>query len=210
MAHVIFNENCLAPSIMDEKILRNKKGVCGPEISFTGATPLKAKKQEFLSNVKNRNEFIKILSAKLVEVGCTVSTTTSDVNIFIAQQAARISDEQMTVVVGEDTTLLVLLCFYTKDENCGLFLRNWKKVKSTKCARLWNITETRNLIGGNKIGLLLFVHAFGGCQSTSHIFGIGEAVIFNKLDNNHFAGKILYPYFECDWGSSVRINDIIK
>lgn len=188
----MFNEHELAPSIMDEKILRNKKGVCGPEISFTGATPLKTKKQEFLSNAKNRNEFIKILSEKLIDAGCTVSNTMGDANIFIAQQASRISEEKITVVVGEETTLLVLMCFYATDENCGLYLRSCEKVKSTKSTRLWNITETRNLIGGNKSELLLFVHAFGGCQSTSHIFGVGEAVIYNKLDDKHFAGKILY------------------
>lgn len=191
-AHVIFNECETGPSIMDEKNRRNKKGVCGSEISFTDATPLKIKKQEFLSNSKNRNEFINILSEKLGEAGCTVFKTMGDANILIAKKAACISIEKMTVVVGEEATLLVLMCLYAKDENRGLYLRSCKKVKSTKTTRMWNITDIQTSLGANKSKLLLFVNAFGGCQSTSHIFGVGEAVMYNKLDNKHFAGKNLY------------------
>lgn len=177
---------------MDEKIRRNKKGICGPEISFTGTTPLNTKKQEFLSNIKNRNEFIKILSEKLVDAGCTVCNTMCDINVIIAKEAVRMSAKKLTVVVGEEATLLILMCFYAKIESYGLYLKSYKKVKSTKSSRLWNITETQALVGANKSKLLLFVNAFGGCQSTSHIFGVGEAVMYNKLDDKHFVGMLLW------------------
>ncbi len=172
---------------MDEKHRRNKN--FGSEISFNGATPLKTKKQEFLSNPKNRNEFINILGKKLEETGVAVANTMGDANISIAERAISLSAEKLTVVVGEEATLLVLMCFYAKQENRRLYLKSCKKVKSTKTSRLWNITETKTLLGPIKSELLLFVNAFGGCQSTSHIFGVGETVLFNKLDDKVFAGK---------------------
>lgn len=186
-AHVIFNQCDTGPSIMDEKNRRNKN--FGSEISFTGATPLNTKKQEFLSNTKNRNDFIDILSEKLAETGLSVAKTTGDANILIAKRAVSMSAEKMVVVVGEEANLLVLMCFYANEENCGLYLKSCKKVKSTKSSRMWNITETKTSLGAKKSELLLFVNAFGGCQSTSHIFGVGEAILFNKLDDKVFAGK---------------------
>lgn len=188
-AHIVFNKCDTDPFIMDDKNRRNKN--FGSEISFIGATPLKTKKQEFLSNSKNRNKFVDMLSEKLVETGLTVAKTTDDANILIAEKSVSISAEKMTVVVGEEATLLVLMCFYAKDENHGLYLRSCKKVKSTKTSRLWDITETKIWLGTEKSELLLFVNAFGGCQSTSHIFGVGEANLFNKLDDKVFAGKSL-------------------
>lgn len=184
---IIFNECETGPSIMDEKNRRNKNS--GSEISFIGATPLKTKKQVFLSNAKNRNEFIKLLSRRLGQTGFTVSTTTNDANIVIAQEATVMSTKKMTVAVGEEAALLVLMCFYAKNESQGLYLRCCKKAKSTKTSRLWNITETKRLIGDKKCNWLLFVNAFGGCQSTSHIFGIGETLFLNKLDDQVFTGR---------------------
>lgn len=174
---------------MDERNRRNRN--FGSEISFTGTTPLNTKKQDFLSNTKNRNEFINVLSERLLATGCTVSKTTADANIVIAKRAASVSTEKMVVVVGEEANLLVLLLFYARDDNRGLYLKNCKKGKSTNTTRLWNITETKALIGVTKTELLLFINAFGGCQSTSHIFGVGEAVMFNKLDEKDFASEIL-------------------
>lgn len=81
----------MIPTILDEKLLRNKKGICGAEVSFTDDTPLKTKKQEFLNNDKNRNEFVKVLSEKLVKAGCTTYGTIVDVYVVIAQTAACLS-----------------------------------------------------------------------------------------------------------------------
>lgn len=193
-ATVIFNETGSVPSIFDDNFLKSKKGACGSEISFIGATPLKTKKQEFLSNVKNRNAFIRFLSQKLEEAGCMVLSTIEDVNVFIAQTAVSMSYTKTTVVIGEEANLLVLMCFYANAENCQLYLRSYKKHKA-KSARLWNITETHLLLGEDNLRHLLFVNAFGGCQSTSHIFGIGEGVIFSKLNDKHFAGKKSFRSF---------------
>lgn len=185
---IILNESVMAPSITDDKFLRRKNGLCGSEISFNGATILKTKKQEFLSNVKNKNNFVQILSQKLAEDGCTVLKSFYDHNIEIATTAARMSCENMTVVVGEEGTLLILLCYYTNASNCGLYFRGHKKHKSTKTTRVWNITKTRSLLGDDAAKHLLFASAFGGCESTSHIFGIGEGAIYLKLNNDHFSG----------------------
>lgn len=186
----------MIPTILDEKFLRNKKGICGAEVSFTDDTPLKTKKQEFLNNDKNRNGFIKMLSEKLVKAGCTAYGTIGDVYVLIAQTAALMSHKKMVVVIGEEANLLPLMCFYVRANNCGLYLRCFKKHKSAHSTRLWNITETQKLMGIDKSKYLLFVHAFGGCQSTSHIFGVSEGILYNKLDDKHFVGmNLLYFTF---------------
>lgn len=193
-AKIIFKECGIVPSILDEKFLRNKKGICGAEISFTDATPLKCNKREFLNNDKNKNEFVKILSQKLVDAGCTTHCTFDDLNLLIARTAALMSRKKVVVVIGEEANLLPLMCFYVEADNCGLFLKCFKKQKTTKSTRLWNITETKNLMGVDKAKYLLFVQAFGGCQSTSHIFGVGEGILYSKLDDKHFAGMNIFTF----------------
>lgn len=132
-----------------------------------------------------------MLSEKLANAGCTAYGTVGDANIFIAQTAACMSRKKMVIVIGEEANLLPLMCFHVKANNCGLYLRCFKKHKSTKSSRLWNITKTQTLMGTDKSKYLLFVHAFGGCQSTSHIFGVGEGLLYNKLDDKDFVGMAI-------------------
>lgn len=156
-------------------------------MSFTGTTPLKYKKEVFLSNVKNKEKFIKILTEKLQHAGCIVMNTAGDANVLIAQIAADMSDNKTVVVIGEETNLLILLCYYAKEDNCGLYLRSGEKSKTTKATRLWNITETQKLLGKNNSKYLFFVHAFG-----RGIFGVGEGALYTKLKDHCFSGIIKY------------------
>lgn len=192
-ATIILIEIESVPSITDEKASRNKKGICGSEISFSGATHLNVKKQEFLNNVNNRNNFIRCLSTKLAKAGCTVIRTYGDENIEISSTAARMSREKDVVVVGEEGSLVVLLCYYAETEHHGIYLRGYRKTKISK-SRLWNITETKRSLGISTSKHLLFANAFGGCQSVSHIFGVGEGILFSKLNEKHFSGKRMFLY----------------
>lgn len=187
---VIFDAYETGPSVMDEKNLRNKKGICGVEVSFTGTTPLKSKKQQFLNNPKNKNSFVKFLSERLERAGFNSIYATGDGNALIARTAVDSSQQNSTIVIGSETNLLILLCFYANDDTCGLYLRSDKKIKATKSTRLWNILQTKNMLGSLKSTYLLFVHAFGGCQTTSRIFGVGEGVLYSKLNDKQFSGSL--------------------
>ena len=61
-----------------------------------------------------------------------------------------------------------------------LFFRPEPK-QSSKTKRVWNIKETKNLLGPSVYKNILFVHALLGCDTTPSIYGIGKGVALHKI-----------------------------
>ena len=116
-AHVVFDGYTCGPSTKDETHLRRSKGIEGVEIKFKGTTPFTTKKDSVLINSKNKQRFIDLLSTHLENRDITVKNAISDADVIIAKTAAEVSVEATTVVIGEDTDLLVLLCNQPTTEN---------------------------------------------------------------------------------------------
>ena len=65
-----------------------------------------------------------MLGNHLIEEGCHVVHAEGDADLIIAQTAVKSAEEHQTVVVGEDTDLLVLLCFYADTTHQTIFFRS--------------------------------------------------------------------------------------
>lgn len=61
----------------------------------------------------------------------------------------------------------------------GLYFRSDK----SKATKVYNITEMKLVLGSDLCSQLLFIHAFTGCDTTSHIFSVGKQTAFQKLVN---------------------------
>ena len=83
------------------------------EVHFTGSMIMNVKKDMFLSNKKNKQSFLCLLSRKLEQIGCQVSHARGDADMLIVQTAIQSSSRFSKVLVGDDTDLLILLCFHT-------------------------------------------------------------------------------------------------
>ena len=82
----------------------------------------KVKKEEFLANKVNKQKFILHLGERLQQLGCTVNHAEGDADLLIAQTAIQSARSLSTVLVGDDTDLLVLLCFYICGNGCTRFV----------------------------------------------------------------------------------------
>lgn len=71
-AHVVFDGYCNGPSVKDVTHERRTKGTVGTRVQFDFRTPFKTKKETFLSNVENKQNFIDMLGNHLTEVGCKI------------------------------------------------------------------------------------------------------------------------------------------
>ena len=87
--------------------LRRLKTSC-LSIKVEANTKLSITKETFLSNHQNKQQFLNFLSNFLhpLEIHCAEE----DADLLIVQTALSKSLESPTVVVGDDTDLLVLLC----------------------------------------------------------------------------------------------------
>ena len=82
-------------------------------------------------------------------------------------------------VVGDDTDLLILLLYHANENSNAIFFAPTTK-KSSK-SRIWNIRKGKEKLGSYTCRHILFIHAMLGCDTTSRLYGLGKAVLFNKF-----------------------------
>ena len=171
-----------AASTKDMAHKRRAKGKKGPTVSFTNDMVLCVSKDIFLSNSVNKQNFIQQLGNNLQAAGCEVFHASSDADVLIAQKAIEMANEQNTVLVGDDTDLLVLLLHYSITTSKDLFFAPEPKKNAKR--RVWDIKNSKSSIGPFVCQHILFLHALSGCDTTSRLFGIGKAAVLKKFKTN--------------------------
>ena len=157
-----------------------RAGVYGPTVTFEKDMVAKLKKDEFLSNKANKQRFINHLGDRLQRSGYTVIHATGDADLLIVQTAIQSARSVPTVLVGDDTDLLVLLCYHAEMDAHDLFSKPEPKQMSKK-RRFWDVKKITSSLGSSVCTNVLFVHAFIGCDTTSRLHGIGKGVALKKL-----------------------------
>ena len=82
------------------------------------------------------------------------------------------------VLIGDDTDLLVLLLPHMPPQSKDIFFASDRK-KNTK-GRVWNVKEVKSKLDTFICKHKPFLHAFLGCDTTSHLFGIGKGSILTR------------------------------
>ena len=151
-----------------------------PRINFTENTAFVGKRDEFLSNNHNKQQIINILSNKLREIDVQSMQCEGDADVEIALAAVSSARNQQTTLIGEDTDLLILLLFHAPNDLPGkrLFFRSDKEIKSGNYS--YDIGLCKKALGPELCELLLFLHAFTGCDTTSRINGIAKGQLFKN------------------------------
>jgi len=88
-----------------------------------------------------------------------------------------------TLVVGDDTDLLALLCYHARLDKFYVYFRPEPK-KGKGISKNYDIKEIKETLGTDVCGFVLFVHAKLGCDTTSRLFGFGKAVALKKMRSN--------------------------
>lgn len=184
-ATVVFDGYKDGPSTKDTTHIRRAKGRAGPAVYFNGSTIIKTKKELFLVNNRNKQNFIMLLSDALKKAGVITVHASEDADLLIVQTTLQNSLVQDTVLVGEDTDLLVLLLYHATRNGHNIWF-----CPETKKKRVWDIKNALVSLGDHVCSNILFVHAILGCDTTSHLFGIGKGVALKKVMNSeHFRSQ---------------------
>ena len=183
---IVFDGYSTGSSTKDCTHVRRTRGVTCPKVQFKDTTPFRSKKELFLTNVENKQAFINMLSQRLDTKGCRTVHATSDADVLIVKTAvecARVSD---TVVVGEDTDLLILLCYHCNMGTNNIYFISGTNRVNAKIVKKWDIKQTVQAIGPDLCKQLPFVHALTGSDTTSRLFGIGKGPALKKLRTNSY------------------------
>ena len=185
-AIVVFDGYSDIPSPKDSTHIRRNSNHKGALVHFTGEMALQMRKEDFLSNKENKQRFITMLSERLGAHGCDIRHAAADADLLIVQTAIAVSATHNTILIGDDTDLLVLLCHHAKDTTNRIFFKSEPRKLSLKSSVFLDITASRPMLGDAVCEHILFAHALLGCDTTSRVFGIGKPVGLAKLRKDIF------------------------
>ena len=111
---------------------RRAAGKAGATVTFIENMKVTLKKDNFLANPKNKQRFINMLSHFLQEDNCPTYHAEGDADVLIVKTAVESARERNTVLVGDDTDLLVMLCFDTRSDGFDLYFKPEPKANSRR------------------------------------------------------------------------------
>ena len=197
---VVFDGYQSGPTNKDMTHTRRSKGVFGQKVMFTSTMPLRSKKENFLSNSHNKQNFINLLCETFEANGINCFNAPADADVMIAQKGIEHARKTVTYVIGEDTDLLVLLCHYAEPGMNDLYLESSKE--DGKC---WHINAVAETLGESICHVLPAVHALCGCDTTSRLYGIGKGAALRKVREDDGFLKCLET-FCCQGGNKDTIS----
>lgn len=162
-----------------ERIRRSKKEQ-GREIIFDKSMNINMLQNKFLSNDRNKKRLIQFLSAELVEAGYFVKQSEEDADVLIIKTAIELTKENnITIIVGEDTDLLVIFTQLAYPLGLNNIYFNIPS-KSNVPEKIFSIDSFKPQCKD----LVCFLHAFCGCDTTSAFYQIGKNKIVSIIEND--------------------------
>ena len=150
----------------------------------------------FLSNSVNKQNFINLLGVALESDGHTILRSDGDADTMIVSS---VLDHACTgsdvTLVAADTDLFVMLLYFWN--NCmGTIVMKSEATKEHGATErdVGKISECLGEISK----YLTFIHAFGGCDTTSAVFGQGKLSILRLLEKRDDARKLADVFLNKD------------
>ena len=127
-------------------------------MTFTSDLQLTMKKDQFLANKTNKQKFFKMLTDHLEMKKCEAHHAPGDADLLIVQKAVESAIKVYTVLVGDDTDLLILLCYHARlDSPQSIFQARAKEGNQNH--RVWDITAVKKQLGPEICTHIPFLHA---------------------------------------------------
>ena len=111
-------------------------------MTFTEKMHLTMTKSEFLMNKINKQRFVNMLGETLEKNNCKSYYASDDADLLIVKKAVESATTMKTVLVGDDTDLLVLLCYHASLDTCSLLFKPEPK-RNAKKIRVWDIQAVK-------------------------------------------------------------------
>ena len=122
-----------------------------------------------------------------------------DADLTIVTEALESSKSSTTVVVADDTDILVLLCSKASEGSHPIFLQPSHRIQTKTGIRVrkWQVQHTQRVLGDLST-ILPVIHAFSGCDTTSRPYGLGKKSVFQKFlkskELQELASKFLFVH----------------
>ena len=172
---IVFDGYVYGPSTKDHEHQRRIRKTCA-DIHLNDSMIAHNNQQVFLSNNKNKNQFVQLLSHYLRQDSQIVYNSTGDADIMIVKCALDFAAQGNEVtVVADDTDILVLLIYHWKINMATVYFKS--ETKKT----MWKVQDLIANAGELLTSHILFIHAWSGCDTTSTTFGQGKTFLLKNF-----------------------------
>ena len=190
---VVFDGYGYGPSIKDHEHKQRVGKTCA-DIQLVESIKAHEDQQAFLSNEKNKTQFISLLTAALKYDGHEVHNSTGDADTLIVETALKLSKEGNEVsVVADDTDILVLLMFHWKQDMGDVFFYS-EATRTKQGLKVWRIRDLCAKAHKDVVSHILFIHAWSGCDTTSATYGHGKTSLIKKIISSKDLRDILKKF----------------
>lgn len=179
---IVFDGYGQEPSIKDHEHQRRVVKTCA-DIHLTECTQVHNNQEVFLSNEKNKHQFIQLLSRSLRDAGHVVHNSTSDADTMLVSVALKSASNRQVVVVSDDTDVLLLLVHHWNESLFDIYFKSEMR-KSHRTGGMWEVGAIQQKVGEVIVRHILFLHAWGGCDTTSAVYGQGKTILLKKIDQS--------------------------
>ena len=183
-ASVIFDGYNNEPTTKDHEHDRRAPSMC-PNFSVDSNLKVTVSQQVFLGNNSNKRNLIKLMAPKLKLDKHLVKQAVADADTLIALTALENASLGRSVTVFEnDTVIVLMLVLHWKQDMAEISVHSSVGSQGKKKLKVFNVKEASEMLDMDIKHLLLFVHAFGGCDTTSAIFDKGKSAVKKLLDKS--------------------------
>ncbi|GBN33892.1 hypothetical protein AVEN_170033-1 [Araneus ventricosus] len=158
------------------------------EIIFNEATYPEISQEQFLANERNKVRFIDLLKKFLQKANVTVKQAVEDADVLIVETAVSVKSQWQYYVVGENIDFLVLLTGLAPMKE-NLYFRKCEKGRTPDV--LYSTTSFKHKFSR----MILFIHAFSGCDTTSALFSHGKTKFCSLLEKNRHLEEKIQVFF---------------
>lgn len=152
-----------------------------PDIAFTEDNTVHVGQHFFLTNSNNKERLIDLISKYLKQDGHDVRQCDNDADTAIVDVALEYACSGKPVtVIAEDTDILVLLVYFWNSEMAEISMR----CQSRKGCQLkvYDIARLAQGLDNKVVKNILFLHAWGGCDTTSATYNHGKTKILKLIE----------------------------
>lgn len=204
-ATIVFDGYGNNPSTKDhEHLRRSMKSVNCPDVEVQPHIKVATNQNAFLSSDANKTKLINLLSGKFQCDGCFVLRASDDADTMIVKAALdHCKNGDSVTVFANDTDVIIMLMYFWKEMGQVLIRSSYTKNGRSQIKQL-DMETAIDSLDDSIIPYLLFIHAFGGCDTTSAIHDKGKASPLRLLQKSKKAQKL----FDCFMDSSSLQNEI--
>ena len=177
---IVFDGYLQGPSTKDHEHIRCSKNMTA-NVQLRGSMIAHGPQQSFLSNERNKSQFIPLLMGALRVDGHSIYQAKNDADTLIVARALNLCCNYLTVVVSDDTDVLVLMVHHFHEDMRELYFFSEASARSKEAVCNTSISAAKENLGHHLSNRLLFAHTWSGCDATSAIFGQGKSVIIKQL-----------------------------